>query len=181
MLGFRDIDEGCDHKESHAVFTGTFDPPTNGHKDILRQALRIFDRVTFMIAVNPSKGERFLPIAETIEILEGWQPGVRESVVTCEPDALAPLRALDLGVSHIIRGFRTAADIDYELTVKEVYGDFNPDMETVFLAARKELSVVSSSAARAIYGKKGWMQGIQKYLDKETIVALVKHRRPSCW
>ena len=94
-----------------AIYPGSFDPITNGHLDVLKRSLKIFDKVIVLVAYNPSKKGRFTP-DERKEMIEEAINDPRVEVDTY--DGLTVEYAKKHGATHLIRGLRAVTDFDYE-------------------------------------------------------------------
>lgn len=125
-----------------AIYPGSFDPITNGHLDILNRALKIFDKVIMLVAVNPNKKSRFSKEERMAMIKEAIDsPKV-------EVDAYEGLTinyAKEHGASHLIRGLRAVTDFDYEFQLATANDFIDEKIDTVFLMSRKEKSFINSS------------------------------------
>jgi pantetheine-phosphate adenylyltransferase len=133
---------------SLAVYPGTFDPITNGHVDILRRSLNIFDRVVVALAENVRKSPLFSLEERRTMIVEalGREPRV-------EVDAFQGLLAeycqrRSAGV--VIRGLRALADFEYEFQTAHMNRRLAPDVETLFLMTGEESFYVSSSLVKEV-------------------------------
>jgi pantetheine-phosphate adenylyltransferase len=133
---------------SLAVYPGTFDPITNGHVDILRRSLKIFDRVVVALADNIRKkplfslGERRAFITDAL----GGDPRL-------EVDAFQGLLAeycRKRGATVVIRGLRALADFEYEFQLAHMNRHLAPDVETMFLMTGEESFYVSSSLVKEV-------------------------------
>jgi pantetheine-phosphate adenylyltransferase len=140
------------------LLPGTFDPPTNGHRNILRRASRLFDAVQVVIAVNPSK--RYLFSAEErIGMMQELSEGLPN--VTVSPwDGLIVDFADRIGVHVIVRGVRALADFDYEFELSVMNRSLNPKIETIFLPTDQKYSVIRSSTIKEIAGFGGDISGM---------------------
>ena len=141
-----------------AVFTGSFDPFTKGHLDIVRRAARIFDEITVAICVNTEKSggmftpeERILIAENSIETLKMEVNCTIKSEIC--PNLLADFAA-ERGIGVIIRGARTAGEFEYEVQMAEVNRAL-AGLESVIFPASPELAFISSTVARdmIIYGR----------------------------
>ena len=116
-----------------ALYPGSFDPITLGHINIIERALDIFDRLTVLIAVNPSKKSLF-PLQETVDQTSG----------------LLVEYARANGITHAVRGLRALTDFDIEfsmaLTNRELWAEF----DTVFLMTSQEYMYLHSSVVRQV-------------------------------
>lgn len=136
--------------ERKALFAGSFDPFTVGHKDIVDRALGLFDKVVIGIGINPAK-RSWMPLDERVAAiakLYADQPQVEVATF----DGLATEFARGIGARYLLRGVRTVADFEYERSMADANRLITaPDpLETVFLPARPEMAVVSSSLVREL-------------------------------
>ena len=133
---------------SLAVYPGTFDPITNGHVDILRRSLKIFDRVVVALADNVRKTPLFSLVERRSMITEALD---REPRV--EVDAFQGLLAdycRRRGATVVIRGLRALADFEYEFQLAHMNRRLAPDVETMFLMTAEENFYVSSSLVKEV-------------------------------
>jgi pantetheine-phosphate adenylyltransferase len=133
---------------SLAVYPGTFDPITNGHVDILRRSLKIFDRVVVALAENVRKTPLFSPAERRTLIVDalGGEPRL-------EVDAFQGLLAeycRKRGATVVIRGLRALADFEYEFQSAHMNRRLAPDVETMFLMTGEESFYVSSSLVKEV-------------------------------
>ncbi len=137
-------------KQRTALFTGSFDPFTTGHKSILDRGLQIFDKVIVAIGTNTSK-KSWMPLEERIQTIRALYAG-NPAVEVVTFDTLAVEAARRWGVTWILRGARTAADFDYERNMADVNRTLIPGypVETLILPAPPELAAVSSSLVREL-------------------------------
>lgn len=131
-----------------AVYPGTFDPITNGHVDIVRRALHLFDRVILAVADNVRKAPLFSveERARMIRASVGEDPRI-------EVDSFSGLLvdyARRRGARAIIRGLRAIADFEYEFQLAHMNRHLAPDVETVFLMTSEESFYVSSSLVKEV-------------------------------
>lgn len=130
-----------------AVFPGTFDPFTIGHKDIADRALRLFDRLIIGVGFNPAKqgAECASQRAEHIMRLYAGNPKVEvEAYSGLTVDFARRHNAL-----HIVRGLREVKDFEYERNLADCNAAIS-EIETVFLIARPEFGFVSGSMVREL-------------------------------
>ncbi|HVY21643.1 MAG TPA: pantetheine-phosphate adenylyltransferase [Bauldia sp.] len=136
-----------------AFFPGTFDPVTNGHVDLLRQALRVADKVVVAIGVNPGKSpmftlaERKAMVAGTIKAL-GRKDAAR--VTSIHFEGLAVDAARTAGADFIVRGLRDAKDFDYEMQMAAMNATLAADIATVFLPASPSARHITATLVRQI-------------------------------
>lgn len=140
---------------SCAFYSGSFDPPTLGHLDIMRRGLKLFDRLVVGVGVHPSKTPMFTDAERAAmlrEELDGFGTGSRAEVVLF--NGLAVDAARKCGAQVILRGVRDAADYGYEAQMAGMNAKLAPDIDTVFLTASPEVSHITSTLVRqiAIFG-----------------------------
>ncbi|MCQ2330108.1 MAG: pantetheine-phosphate adenylyltransferase [Paludibacteraceae bacterium] len=135
-----------------AIFTGSFDPFTIGHKDVVDRALSIFDKVVIAFGVNLQK-EPFMPIEERMERVRKVYDGDERVEVTSYQGLTIDL-AKRYNTHYIIKGVRNAVDFEYERNMAEINRRLG-GLETVLLFANDEKAHVSSSLVRELvrFGK----------------------------
>ena len=139
-----------------AVYPGSFDPFTLGHKDILLRSSKIFDKVIVAIGENHGKQnlfsieERISDIANEINDI-----GIESHVSVESFSGLIVDFALSKKANILIKGVRGPVDYDYELQMAGMNSTMNPDIETIFLISRPEYSYISSSLVKQIALMKG--------------------------
>ena len=126
-----------------AVYPGTFDPVTNGHLDVIRRALELFERVVVGVAVNPEKRPLF-SADERVDMLRGATRGKRPRLRIEPFDGLAVDFAKAYESRVIIRGLRMLSDFEYEFQMALTNRKLAPRIETVFMMPSEEHSYVAS-------------------------------------
>ena len=125
------------------IYPGTFDPPTNGHLDIMCRAASMFETVLIVIAVNTSKeslfspDERFEMVAALAEDLDNVEVYLWRGLVV--------KFAEKLGVRVLVRGVRALTDFNYEFELSLMNKALNPKIETIFLPTDRQYVVLRSS------------------------------------
>ncbi|MBJ65658.1 MAG: pantetheine-phosphate adenylyltransferase [Rhodobiaceae bacterium] len=139
-----------------AVYPGSFDPFTLGHKDILLRSSKIFDKVIVAIGENHGKQNLF-SIEERISDItnEINDIGVESHVSVESFSGLIVDFAIRKKANILIKGVRGPVDYDYELQMAGMNSTMNPDIETIFLISRPEYSYISSSLVKQIALMKG--------------------------
>ncbi len=131
-----------------AVFTGTFDPLTLGHLDVIERGARLFDHLVVGIGVNPNKAMLF-DIDERVDLAR--KVVAPYANVSVEPFAdLAVNFVRRIGARIILRGVRTLSDMEYEFSMTLTNQRLDPTIETVFLMADGEHSHISSTLIKQI-------------------------------
>jgi pantetheine-phosphate adenylyltransferase len=126
-----------------AIYPGTFDPITNGHLDIMRRALGLFDHVVVALAVNVNKHPLF-PLSARIRMIRDVLGDDRRVEVDSFQGLLVDY-ARSRGSRFLIRGLRAVADFEYEFQFAHMNRQLAPDIETIFLPTNEENFYVSSS------------------------------------
>ena len=132
-----------------AVYPGTFDPPTNGHIDIVRRSLEIFDELIVAVTLNPDKISLF-SFDELKAFFLGELSGeANVEIVSFEKKLLVDF-ASEIGVNVIIRGIRAVSDFEYEFQMTLMNRQLNNTIETVFLMPSEQYSFLSSSLVKEV-------------------------------
>ena len=153
-----------------ALYSGTFDPITKGHKEIIKRASQMCDKLIVAVLNNGSKKTLF-SLEERKEMVEETLKDIK-NIEVIEHSGLLANYMKDRECKYIIRGLRAVMDYEYELSL--AYGNYdisNGEIETVFIPASKEYLYVSSSIVRevALYGGK-----LDDYLDEHVIEKIKK-------
>ena len=141
-----------------ALYTGSFDPLTYGHLDVIRQGAELFDRLVIGIGTHPGKAplltldERKSLILSAVAALRP-KPACAFEVVGFE--RLAVDAAREVGACAILRGLRDGADFDYEAQMAGMNAAMAPDVQTVFLPASPAVRPITSTLVRQIAGMGG--------------------------
>jgi pantetheine-phosphate adenylyltransferase len=149
-----------------AVFTGTFDPLTLGHLDVIRRGRMLFDRLIVAIGVNPNKPTLFT-IEERVALAE-------KVVASFENVSVEPFEELTvqfvrrMGARIILRGVRTLTDMEYEFGMSMTNQRLDPTIETVFLMADGEHSHVSSTLIKQV-ARYGEQQALSRFVPPELV------------
>ena len=131
-----------------AVYTGSFDPITLGHLDVIQRASRIFDGIVVGVGINPEKQPIF-SLADRVQL-------VRESVADLPNVRVELFSGLSVafvreqGARVLLRGVRSLTDIDAEFTMTLANRKLDPAVETVFLMSDSQYSHISSSLLKQI-------------------------------
>jgi pantetheine-phosphate adenylyltransferase len=138
-----------------AMCPGSFDPPTNGHVDVIERAIEAFGDVHVAVIDNPSKSG-FFTVKERVAMLEAIF-GDRAQVTSFTGLLVDHARNMDADV--VVKGLRTADDYDYELQMAQMNRQLT-GMETVFMATKPEWSYVSSSLVKEVAKLGGQVGGL---------------------
>lgn len=161
-----------------AVFTGTFDPVTLGHLNVIERGCKLFDQLVVGIGMNPMKASLF-NIEERVALAKlVVEPFPNVSV---EPfDGLAVHFVRQIGARVILRGVRTLSDMEYEFSMSLTNQRLDPEIETVFLMADGEYSHVSSSLIKQVAGF-GGPEALARFVPPtliEPILEKIRNERP---
>jgi pantetheine-phosphate adenylyltransferase len=139
-----------------ALYAGTFDPFTNGHLDIAKRAINLFDELTILVAVNPTK-KPFLDLDTRKSLLtEVFKNEPKVKVDSWE--GLIVDYAKQENIQTIVRGLRPIGDFEGEFQMATMNEKLNPNVETVFLMTGKNLYYISSSLVKEVYKYGGAIQ-----------------------
>jgi len=136
-----------------ALYAGSFDPFTNGHLDILKQASHIFDKVIIGIAFNSEK-KGFLPIETRIELIKNSISELN-NVEVISYEGLTVDYARKNGINVLVRGVRNSSDLEYEHQIADTNRLIAPEIETILLTPKPENAFISSTIVREIYKNNG--------------------------
>ncbi|WP_028973590.1 pantetheine-phosphate adenylyltransferase [Spirochaeta cellobiosiphila] len=131
-----------------AVLPGSFDPPTNGHINIIERAAAIFDTVDVVISVNTNKKYLF-SAEERFEMLDELTK-VYHNVSVHLWNKLIVDYAKNVGATVLVRGVRAFTDFGYEFELSMLNKDLDPDIETIFLPTDPKYFVLRSSAIKEL-------------------------------
>lgn len=135
-----------------ALYTGSFDPITNGHLDVLRGASRMFDVIVVAIGVHPGKTPLFSVEEKRAMIGEAAQgllkAGCKVEITTF--DGLAVDAAREHGAVALLRGLRDGTDLDYEMQMAGMNGAMAGDVQTIFLPATPGVRHITATLVRQI-------------------------------
>jgi pantetheine-phosphate adenylyltransferase len=131
-----------------AIYPGTFDPPTNGHLDLIQRGAKIFDQLVVAILRNPEKVPLF-SVEERLDMLrECTRPW--DNVRVESFSGLLVDYARDCGAQAVLRGIRAVSDYEYELQMAWMNRKLDPTLETVFMTPAGSYSYLSSRLVREI-------------------------------
>jgi pantetheine-phosphate adenylyltransferase len=141
-----------------AIYPGTFDPPTNGHLDLIQRGAKIFDELVVSVLRNSEKTPLF-SVEERLEMLrectEQWENVRVESFAGLLVDY-----ARDCGAQAVLRGIRAVSDYEYELQMAWMNRKLDPGLETVFMMPAGSYSYLSSRLVREIASLGGALGGM---------------------
>jgi pantetheine-phosphate adenylyltransferase len=138
---------------TRALYPGSFDPFTNGHLDVVRRSVALFDGVVVGVAANPEKRAPLFAPEERVAMIEEVIRGLPEVEVTTFRGLTIEF-ARSLGVTALVKGLRVYSDFEAELQQALMNRELAPDVDTVFLMSGYAQIFVSSSILKdvASYG-----------------------------
>ncbi|MBF0787512.1 MULTISPECIES: pantetheine-phosphate adenylyltransferase [unclassified Streptococcus] len=131
------------------LFTGSFDPLTNGHLDVIQRASKLFDVLYVGVFVNPHKQGLFAS-EERKRLIEEAVVEMPTVKVLIAQDELVVDVARKLGADYLVRGLRNGIDLEYESSFDFYNRELAPEIETIYLLAKPEYKFVSSSQVREL-------------------------------
>jgi pantetheine-phosphate adenylyltransferase len=153
-----------------AVFTGTFDPLTLGHLDVIRRGTALFEHLVVGIGVNPNK-QRLFDLDERVALARKVvEPFDNVSVELFHELAVQFVRRI--GARVILRGVRTLSDMEYEFSMTLTNQRLDPSIETVFLMADGEYSHVSSGLIKQV-ARFGGETALARFVPPELIAPIM--------
>jgi len=131
-----------------AIYPGTFDPITNGHIDLVKRGLSIFDGVIIAVAASPKKQPLF-GINERLRLIKGAVKGLKNVKVEAFIGLLVEYVKAKRGVA-LIRGLRAVSDFEYELQMALMNRRLDRDIETVFMMPSEEYTFLTSTIIKEV-------------------------------
>ena len=152
-----------------AIYPGSFDPITEGHLDILKNASGIFDKVIIAVARNGEK-KGFLSTEERVELIKKSIEGL-DNVEVDAFEGLTIEYAKKRGAEILIRGLRAVSDFEYEMQLSQTNSALCDEIKTVFLTTKPKYNFISSSTIREILQNNGDIskfvpQAVNEYLTQ---------------
>lgn len=131
-----------------AIYPGSFDPPHNGHLDVVRRAAHLFDEVIVAVAYNERKTALFSP-AERVEMLTECTRDLSNVKVASFHGLLVQF-AREQEAAALIRGLRAVSDFEFELQMSLMNRKLEPKLETLFLTPTEQVTYLSSRIVKEI-------------------------------
>jgi len=141
-----------------ALYPGTFDPPTNGHVDLIQRGAKLFEHLTVGILNNPGKNPLFT-VEERVEMLRESTSAL-DNVSVATFDGLMVDFARHLGAKAVLRGIRAISDYEHEFQMALMNRRLAPEIETVFLQPAGRYSFISSRMLKEVFSFGGDVTGL---------------------
>ncbi|MDY2959746.1 MAG: pantetheine-phosphate adenylyltransferase [Hornefia sp.] len=142
-----------------ALYTGSFDPMTNGHMDIITRSSKMFDELVVGVIVNPGKSPLFSK-EERVKMIEKVTSHLQNVRVDCFRGLLADY-VNENNFDAVVRGLRATTDFEYEIQMAQMNARlFNKGIESVFLMTSPEYSFISSSMIKEVVSLNGSVHGL---------------------
>jgi len=145
-------------KKKIAIYPGSFDPVTNGHIDVIKRAIQLFDQVIVAVIENPAKEASF-SVDERMDMLRTVTRGL-SGVVVSHFDGLLVDYVRKKRAKIIIRGLRAVSDFEYEFQMALTNRKLAANIETVFLMPAEAYTYLSSSIVKEVVSLKGNVKGL---------------------
>jgi pantetheine-phosphate adenylyltransferase len=156
-----------------AIYPGTFDPVTNGHKDLVRRAAGIFDQVLVAVAANPGKTPMFTH-EERVALARGVLADI-PNVEVVGYDGLTAEFMREQKIRIVVRGLRAVSDFEFEFQLANMQRRLLADIETVFLTPQEQFTFISSTLVREIAHYGG---DVSQFVDPLVTAELRRKRQP---
>jgi pantetheine-phosphate adenylyltransferase len=154
-------------KKVTAIYPGSFDPPTNGHLDLIERGSKIFDELVVAILRNPEKDPLF-SLGERRRMLEALTAEFHNVHVDTF-DGLTVEYAAKMKASAVLRGIRALSDYEYELQMALMNRKLQPKLETVFMMPAEQYSYLSSRLVREVAKLGGSIEGLVPQMVEERL------------
>ena len=149
------------------IYPGTFDPVTNGHLDVIKRAIKIFDEVVVAVAASESKKPLF-SLQERVKMAKISTANLKNVEVVGFDNLLVDF-AKSRGINIVIRGLRAVSDFEYELQIGYANATLWEELETVYLMPSLKNAFISSSIVRSVLSHDG---DVSKLVPSEILETL---------
>jgi len=158
------------------VYAGSFDPLTVGHLWMIQEGGRLFDHLIVAVGVNPDKKSTFTVESRVEMLRESCQSFSNVSVEVYSNRYLIDY-ARSVEATHIVRGIRSAADYEFERSMRNINGDLDAAICTIFLMPPRDIAEVSSSMVKGLIGPTGWRKIVRKYVPDPVFRQLLENHK----
>ena len=149
------------------LYPGTFDPITNGHRDLIERASRLFDKVIVAVASSPGKSPLF-DVEQRVDLVKATVKDMN-NVEVCGFSGLLVDLAAKKKANALLRGLRAVSDFEYEFQLANMNRRLAPNLESLFLTPAEQYSFISSTLVREIATLGG---DVSQFVPKVVLTAL---------
>ena len=150
-----------------ALFPGSFDPITKGHKSIVERALPMFDKIVVAVGTNTAKNSVF-PLEKRIEWIEKTFAQY-DNVEVATFNSLTVDFCREIGAKYILRGLRNSTDFQYERNIARINQELDSEIETIFLMTKPDDAAISSSLVREILS---FGRDVSQFIPEEITISI---------
>ena len=143
-----------------AIYPGSFDPMTNGHVDLIKRTLRVFDKVIVAIATNPDKDRSLFTVQERLRMIDEVFADQQGRVQADSFHGLLVEYAESKHSTVIIRGLRAVSDFEYEFQMAMMNHRLKPQLETLFMMTGESEFYTSSRLVKEVVSLGGDVSGL---------------------
>ena len=143
-----------------AIYPGSFDPITNGHVDLVKRTLRVFDKIVVAIATNPGKDNSLFTVPERLQMVREVFKSLRGRVEADAFEGLLVDYAERKKATVIIRGLRAISDFEYEFQMAMMNHRLKPKLETFFMMTGESEFYISSRLVKEVVSLGGDVSGL---------------------
>lgn len=141
------------------LYSGSFDPVTNGHMDIIKRSSHLFDHLYIGVFFNPNK-KGYFDVETRIAMLKEAVKDLPNVSIVSAKDQLAVSLAKELGVTHMVRGLRNPTDFEYESNLEFFNHRLEDSIETVYFIAHNPMQFISSSRVKELLHFNSSIEGL---------------------
>ncbi len=160
-----------------AIYPGSFDPPTNGHLDLIERGSNVFGKLVVAVLRNPEKDLPLFSVEERKQMLTALARPWKNVVIDSFEGLLVDY-ARRLGAHAVLRGIRAISDYEYELQMALMNRKLEPQLETVFMLPAEKYSYLSSRLIKDVFQLGGSVRGLVPPLVEQKLHHKVNGGRP---
>ena len=160
-----------------AIYPGSFDPPTNGHLDLIERGSNVFGKLVVAVLRNPEKDLPLFSVEERKQMLTALARPWKNVVIDSFEGLLVDY-ARRLGAHAVLRGIRAISDYEYELQMALMNRKLEPQLETVFMLPAEKYSYLSSRLIKDVFQLGGSVRGLVPPLVEQKLHYKVDGSRP---
>ena len=159
-----------------AVYAGSFDPVTNGHLWMIKEASGLFDELVVALGTHPDKYYSF-SVDDRLMLLQQVTQGIGNVIVGHFENKFLVDYAQSIRAGYIVRGIRSGGDYEYERTMRHINSDMYPNISTVLLLPPRDIAEVSSTMVKGLVGPYGWEGVVGHYVPTAVYQYLLGHQK----